>query len=319
MTPVTMSRSPNLTARHPTPNNKSRDLKLSPGSISSPDFPLFGADDDFGSRLSAPMKQKDEGSPLKISTSDSNFPISPYLCASPYWGSFGVSATPKSARPSNGISSPNLNRSPPHGSSSTSNEQNRSEPSNPQSYRVQNTAPILIAPNPLSLRPATRPAEAPYRDNSYRDSPSRHRQDSTVSLSSVTNGMQALGAHSQGPSPQYTDQYRSNSSTPMPLGAIPSRRKRKSPPRGLENDLVLSGEISQEEQVLIELVDNEALPWKEVAQRFNELTGKNMKVPALQMRKKRLRERLRVWTDLEVFALLYFCQINLLIIQSARS
>lgn len=58
--------------------------------------------------------------------------------------------------------------------------------------------------------------------------------------------------------------------------------------------------MSSEEKVLIQLTEKENLPWKEVAIRFKEQTGKTIKVPALQMRKKRLVERLRVWTRSEV-------------------
>jgi hypothetical protein len=58
--------------------------------------------------------------------------------------------------------------------------------------------------------------------------------------------------------------------------------------------------MTTEEQILMQLTEQQNLPWKEVAARFKEQTGKAMKVPALQMRKKRLVERLRVWTPSEV-------------------
>lgn len=270
---------------------KDRDIKLSP-SMDSPDYPLFGGDaDDFGSRLNPPMKQKESNSDsLKVATTTAgdNYAASnsPLYCPSPYYGSFGVSATPKTGRSAE-LSSPSINPSP-HSTLShttTGDLQRARQPTpghNPQSYRVHNTAPILIAPNPNTLRPATRPGDIPYREP--------YRQDSINSMNSISTSMNSLAS-----TPQV---YQDNST--MPLGPLPARRKRKSPPRQIEGELVFSGEISHEEQVLIQLADQEALPWKEVAQRFNEMTGKNMKVPALQMRKKRLRERLRVWTDCEV-------------------
>ena len=55
-----------------------------------------------------------------------------------------------------------------------------------------------------------------------------------------------------------------------------------------------------EEQILMQLTEVDRLPWKEVAIKFKERTGKDMRVPALQMRKKRLMERLRVWTPTDV-------------------
>jgi hypothetical protein len=266
---------------------KDRDIKLSP-SMDSPDYPLFGGDaDDFGSRLNPPMKQKEISSrSMKVATTTAgdNYPgsNSPLFCAAPYYGSFGVSATPKTSRSAE-LSSPNTNLSP-HSTPANdpAGDLQRARQPTPHSYRVQTAAPILIAPNPLTLRGATRPGEMPYRES--------YRQDSINSMNSISTSMNSLASTPQA--------YQDNSM--IPLGPLPARRKRKSPPRQLEGELLLSGEISHEEQVLIQLADQEALPWKEVAQRFNEMTGKNMKVPALQMRKKRLRERLRVWTDCEV-------------------
>ncbi|PQE29913.1 ER lumen retaining receptor protein [Rutstroemia sp. NJR-2017a WRK4] len=289
ITPITMAPSPNATSRTSS-SMKDRDVKLSP-SMDSPDYPLFGGDaDDFGSRLNPPMKQKETSSrsmKAPTTTAGDGYPgsNSPLFCATPYYGSFGVSATPKTGRSAE-LSSPSLNLSP-HSTSATggAGDLQRTRQPTPQSYRVQNTAPILIAPNPQTLRGATRPGEMPYRES--------YRHDSINSMNSISTSMNSLASTPQA--------YQDNSM--MQLGPLPARRKRKSPPRQLEGELLLSGEISHEEQVLIQLADQEALPWKEVAQRFNEMTGKNMKVPALQMRKKRLRERLRVWTDCEERAL----------------
>jgi hypothetical protein len=60
--------------------------------------------------------------------------------------------------------------------------------------------------------------------------------------------------------------------------------------------------MSRDEQVLMRLTEVDCLPWKQVAVKFREETGKAMKVPALQMRKKRLVERLRVWTVSDVLS-----------------
>jgi hypothetical protein len=61
-----------------------------------------------------------------------------------------------------------------------------------------------------------------------------------------------------------------------------------------------SGDINAEEQLLLQLSGRDKLPWKEVTDKFNKATGQEKKVAALQMRKKRLLERIRVWTDTEV-------------------
>ncbi|KAL9125954.1 MAG: hypothetical protein Q9217_004914 [Psora testacea] len=77
-----------------------------------------------------------------------------------------------------------------------------------------------------------------------------------------------------------------------------SQRKRKRAPSQ-------SGpvELNEEEQLLLKLKEEENLPWKDIAVRFQTDLGKSYQVPALQMRFKRLRERMRTWTDTDVQAL----------------
>lgn len=59
-------------------------------------------------------------------------------------------------------------------------------------------------------------------------------------------------------------------------------------------------ELNEEEALLLRLKDDENLPWKDIALRFQTDLGKVYQVPALQMRMKRLRERMRVWTPKDV-------------------
>ncbi|KAI9830308.1 MAG: hypothetical protein M1826_004919 [Phylliscum demangeonii] len=99
----------------------------------------------------------------------------------------------------------------------------------------------------------------------------------------------------------------------LPLDAPLSRRKRKG---GLELGLDSAGpkrirkclgpieglDLNEDERRLLEL--REHLPqWKDIAREYGHQTGKEVKVPALQMKLKRLHERLRSWTDDEVLAL----------------
>ncbi|KAA8575581.1 hypothetical protein EYC84_004718 [Monilinia fructicola] len=132
------------------------------------------------------------------------------------------------------------------------------------------------------MRPATRPGEMPYRDGVPYG-----RHDSMQSIST------SIDSYSSTPQ-QYPVQQ---------LGPLPSRRKRKTPPVQLDGNLMYHGDVNPEEQILMELSQMDGVPWKEIAKQFNAATGKSMKVPALQMRKKRLCERLRVWTDCEERAL----------------
>ena len=53
-------------------------------------------------------------------------------------------------------------------------------------------------------------------------------------------------------------------------------------------------ERKKEEQLLLQLKEVENLPWRDIAARFQVDLGKSYRVPALQMRFKRLRERLRL-------------------------
>ena len=65
-------------------------------------------------------------------------------------------------------------------------------------------------------------------------------------------------------------------------------------------------ELSEEEQLLLKLKEEEGLPWKDIAVRFQSELGKTYQVPALQMRFKRLRERMRTWTETDVSWLIVY-------------
>jgi hypothetical protein len=62
-------------------------------------------------------------------------------------------------------------------------------------------------------------------------------------------------------------------------------------------------ELSEEDKLLLQLKEEESMPWKDIAARFQTDLGKVYQIPALQMRLKRLRERMRVWTETDVRAL----------------
>jgi len=62
-------------------------------------------------------------------------------------------------------------------------------------------------------------------------------------------------------------------------------------------------DISDEDMFLLRLKDEDRLSWKDISNRFQTDLGKTVQIPALQMRLKRLRERMKVWTDVDVQAL----------------
>ena len=215
------------------------------------------------------MKHKDPPGTRRISASDSSFPASPVVCYTPYFGQFGVSATPVSATSSSTsiVPSPRMNPASSLSGGEKAPGRNASPRMN-QNYLSHPPPTVLLStPDSLSLR------QSPHDDN--RD----YRQAS----------LQPASPRSM-----------TNSSCRETLGPLPNRRKRKPLRDDHEGEVVLSGEMTTEERILMQLTEQQHLPWKEVAIRFKEQTGKSMKVPALQMRKKRLIERLRVWTPSEV-------------------
>jgi hypothetical protein len=77
-----------------------------------------------------------------------------------------------------------------------------------------------------------------------------------------------------------------------------SKRRKRS-----DSNTTASVELGEEDKLLIQLKDEESMPWKDIAARFQSDLGKTYQIPALQMRLKRLRERMRVWTETDVRAL----------------
>ena len=64
-----------------------------------------------------------------------------------------------------------------------------------------------------------------------------------------------------------------------------------------------SAALGLEDSLLLKWRDEELLSWKMVAAKFQHELGRTYNVPALQMRLKRLRERLRAWVEVDVTAL----------------
>jgi len=53
--------------------------------------------------------------------------------------------------------------------------------------------------------------------------------------------------------------------------------------------------MTEDDNLLLQLKDDEGLPWKTIAQRFRDMNRGEFRVPTLQMRYKRLKEKMRVW------------------------
>ncbi|KAF2743795.1 hypothetical protein M011DRAFT_409929 [Sporormia fimetaria CBS 119925] len=59
-------------------------------------------------------------------------------------------------------------------------------------------------------------------------------------------------------------------------------------------------ELKDDEVLLLKLKEEENLPWKDIAARFQSDLGETVQIATLQMRLNRLRARLRVWTDKDI-------------------
>ena len=100
---------------------------------------------------------------------------------------------------------------------------------------------------------------------------------------------------------------------PQPFGAPMAMQKRprdddelsEQAKRRKRSDSTMTAplELSDEDKLLLQLKDDESMPWKDIAARFQTDMGKTYQIPALQMRLKRLRERMRVWTEADLKAL----------------
>lgn len=66
---------------------------------------------------------------------------------------------------------------------------------------------------------------------------------------------------------------------------------------------IAGAELNEDDRLLVNLKEDEGLPWKDIAARFSTQHGKTFQVAALQMRYKRLREKFRPWLNEDVEAL----------------
>lgn len=61
--------------------------------------------------------------------------------------------------------------------------------------------------------------------------------------------------------------------------------------------------LNEEEKVLIYSKEEKNMSWKQIQKNFEDEVGKSLQIPALQMRYKRLKDRLRKWTEDDIKAL----------------
>lgn len=287
-TPISMTNSPVIPIKTTTTMDNDIQAKLSPLSMSpTPTYEMFGNvdDDDFGPRFnSSPMKPKIAYPSLLSTTCGSLGPDSPTFCASPpvpYFGSYGVSAPAKSSRtPPSTHHSPRMQVARPSNSSTMQHYQSSSTHN---SYRPTPQAPVLIAPSPHGLRPAM----ASYRQNSLpsnQSSPPQSQRHAVYSHEDDKTNSPGTKRSQKKTEPSYNDYYL------------------------IVSTAELRAELNDQELLILDLRYKEGLQWKEVAKVYSQKHNKKTAVAALQMRRRRLMERLSVSIHEEiVYILCYFC------------
>jgi hypothetical protein len=206
---------------------------------------------------------------LHISTAD--YPTSPWICPSPHWGIFGVSAQPVSSTTSD--SSPSLHPSPSmfsaSGMSDDSNGSRDPTPGLVHSGHGTVQAPRLTNPSPRTLRPATRHDPEPHQQRSLPShqfmNPSQYLHGSVSTLGPIARAPASL-----------------------PLKRKQSRRKNPLSQAEIQRILALEG-LTEEDRLLIQLKQDPDMKWKDIERKFREYTSKDCREPALQMKLYRLR------------------------------
>ena len=220
----------------------------------------------------------------------------------------------------------------------------------PPSYSASHRPPpIQVTTMPNHLLQVSRPKSSPstfgpnVEDLLFTENPFKMKNEEFPPPIFTLSPQSGPGGNSKGTSPYYPPSEYSMSnpshspirSRPIPIAPDPIglsnmnalKRAREDEelseygPRKRKRAASQSGpvELNEEEQLLLKLKEEENLPWKDIAVRFQTDLGKSYQVPALQMRFKRLRERMRTWTDTDVSAALTQCQYSNLLTIDHRS
>lgn len=171
--------------------------------------------------------------------------------------------------------------------------------------RIRGDRDVLDAVSfPMSPFAPTRSiAPSPYHST---QSPTPSAYSTTFGVSpQVVSPRQVSGGSKKGPVPiaphpvglQRLKAQKRQREEDSPADQTTKRRRTSGTPH------VAAIELSEEERLLLRLKDQENLAWKDIAAKFHAELGKPTQVPALQMRYKRLREKLRAWTPTDIQAL----------------
>ncbi|OBT89777.1 hypothetical protein VE02_01389 [Pseudogymnoascus sp. 03VT05] len=222
----------------------------------------------------------------------------------PYFGSYGVSGaqvtSPTPSLPSNAHSASQL-------SSASTPSMHHSIPLG------QTNAPILIAPTPGHLRPSKRSHDSPIKTEQHHGMqyPSRplhqHEQSPNHFNPPIKRESPPLSQSSQKRQKQsdpMTPLFNQSQRMPSSDASHDEYHGSQSRFKPLGNTQFPQAVMTEEEEFLIHLrKGREPKPdWKTTVEEFKAHTGKDFRIPALQMRYSRLNERLRVWSAKDVSA-----------------
>lgn len=277
---------------------------------------------------------------LSVPSDDMPLSISPYVFDSPqsqcpptpYWGSFGVSAPQSSSTANTASSPPNPSLNIPSSSSGPRNQApilqaptpanlrplKRSHDDNlsphahqqaqetqqqlqhaahqqAQQAQVQQNQQIHLQHAQLHARQHSQPHI--FSPHLKRESPTI----SPISTASASSHASKRRKYSSPPTPYSNpNSAHPSSSTFSSSYPTPSQQSSSTPGQTIR---VTIDSFNDQERLLWQLKeerDEEKADWKKITERWHQLTGKEETASCLQMRYCRLRERIRVWTDVDV-------------------
>ena len=194
-------------------------------------------------------------------------------------------------------------------------------------YPIPKIAPPPIEISPIPSHVVARPKSSPstfgtnVEDLLFSENPYRIRHEDTYptpafSMSPVQITTKASSPFYGGDLPTSASSMSAGRPAPIPIAPDPVGLRQMNALKRMREDEEYSEygqrkrkraasqsgpiELNEEEQLLLKLKEEENLPWKDIATRFQTDLGKSYQVPALQMRFKRLRERMRSWTETDV-------------------
>ncbi|KAF3918180.1 hypothetical protein ABW20_dc0104427 [Dactylellina cionopaga] len=160
-------------------------------------------------------------------------------------------------------------------------------------HGIQTIYPILPGMMHTQVHPT--PFTSGANPNAYFTPPHAHHIDG-VPTHSPGLLTEALGE----PNPSYSRKREYNMMESYPQWSSPDGLPIQKTSKRRKSSATQPWQLSDDDRYLMKLKDEDQLPWKEIVNRFKEEGRGSHRVPALQMRLKRIKERIRQWTPEDV-------------------